>query len=187
MRFINQSKWAYVILSIVLIALGICIMIWPEFSALTLCYIAGGIAVVGGIVKIISYFMGDPSFAPFRLDFAFGLMSVVIGAVLLFHPGDVLLLLPIVIGLFILIDSIFKLQTAIDAKRLAVPGWWVVLLFALLCAVLGCVLIANPFEGAAALTILIGITLTAAGIENLWVAFYMARLIKKATESSNKF
>ena len=62
---------------------------------------------MGGIVKIIAYFMGDLSLMPFRLDFAFGLMSVVIGAVLLFHPGDVLLLLPIVIGLFIIIDSIF--------------------------------------------------------------------------------
>ena len=40
-------------------------------------------------------------------------------------------------------------------------------------------LLVNPFESAVALTVLLGITLLADGISNIWIAAYTVKAIKK--------
>ena len=98
-----------------------------------------------------------------------------LGILLLIHPGNLSSLVQFVTGLFILIDSIFKFQTSLDAKRFGLTRWWTILLVAIVSAAAGLLLVFNPFGGAKALMVLLGVTLIAGGLQNLIVVLYTVK------------
>ena len=63
------------------------------------------------------YFSKDSYNLNFQFDFAMGLVFLILGTVLIFHPGDTVAVLHFSVGILVLVDSVFKLQTALDAKH----------------------------------------------------------------------
>ena len=88
---------------------------------------------------------------------------------------SVKLLIPISIGIFMLFDGAFKLQTTIDAKRFGIKYWWLILTLAILTCACGFLLIFNPFDGIRIIAIMLGISLVVDGIQNLCVAAYTVK------------
>ena len=83
------------------------------------------------------------------------------------------------IGIVVLTDSMFKLQTAFDAKRFGISNWWVIGLTSLLTGACGVLLVLNPFDGAKLIMRLIGITALLEGVLNLLVAVYAVKIQKQ--------
>lgn len=179
MRLVKEAKRAYMILSGIFMLVGLCLTIWPEISIVTFCYVLGGLCVVYGIIRLVGYFSKDQYRLAFQFDLALGIFVLVFGIILLFHPRPIIALLPVVIGLYIAIDSVFKLQTALDAKRFGMPRWWLMLILAIVAGGFGILLVFNPFEGAALFMRLIGITLIIDGIQNLWAALALVKVEKR--------
>ncbi len=178
MKIFQRVKASFLMVSVLCIVLGVCLIIWPQISALTICYLAGALILAGGVAQIIAYFRCDVFGIPLSSTFALGLLNAVVGLLLILHPGGALTLLPVVMGIFIVIDGVFKLQTALDAKRALLSKWWLLFLMAVVDCLLGILLVCNPFEGAAALMIWLGITLVTDGVLNIWSAFYISRFVK---------
>ncbi|QSX06918.1 DUF308 domain-containing protein [Sedimentibacter sp. zth1] len=187
MDSVKKAKTAYVAYSIVLIALGILLIFLTEATELTLCYIVGLITLICGIIKFISYFVNDTYGLAFQFDFALGIFTMLIGLVLILHPKNILVFLNVVIGIFVIIDGTFKLQTAKEARQFGLDNWWLILILAIITAIVGLLLIFNPFEGVLALSVIIGIALIADGIENLCVAIYTIKLVKRFLPSKPNF
>jgi len=95
-------------------------------------------------------------------------------------------LVPVIMGIYFMIDGIMKIQTAVDAKRFGVRSWWLILVSAIVTGGIGILLLVNPFESAVALTVLLGITLLADGISNIWIAAYTVKAIKKEVHADDK-
>lgn len=89
-------------------------------------------------------------------DLVVGISVLAFGAFVLLKSQFVLSVLPFFTGVFLLIGGVVKLQGALDLKRLGFGAWWLILLIALAMFVLGGVLVANPFEAARVVVILIG-------------------------------
>lgn len=174
MNVIKKVKWAYIMISSLMIILGILLIVFPEISLLTLCYALGILIVIFGIVKIISYFSKDLFQLAFQFDLAFGILAIVVGLLIFLHPHNLMTLFPITIGGVIFVDGVFKLQTAYDAKKFGMRYWWWILILAIVSCLCGLFLVFNLF-GAIALTSLIGLTLIVDGIQNLWVAAYTVK------------
>lgn len=185
MQLLKRVKWVYVLLSLFLIGLGVCLFLWPDIPSVTICCAVGGGAVLFGIVKIVFYFLRELEEMDEHYDFAIGAMCVIAGAILLVHPASVLELIPQVLGVCMLIDSMFKLQIALDAKRLGNKGWWLGLLITLLCIVWGCLLIWQPFGLERYSVMMIAVGLIADGVQNLVGVIYIAATVKK-TEAMGK-
>ncbi len=179
MRLVKEAKRAYMILSGIFMLVGLCLTIWPEISIVTFCCVLGGLCVIYGIIRLVGYFSKDQYRLAFQFDLALGIFVLVFGIILLFHPRPIIALLPVVIGLYIAIDSVFKLQTALDAKRFGMPRWWLMLILAIVAGGFGILLVFNPFEGAALFMRLIGITLIIDGIQNLWAALALVKVEKR--------
>lgn len=179
MQLLKRVKWVYVVLSVFLMALGVCLFLWPDIPAVTICCAIGGGAVVLGIVKIVLYFLRDIQAVGEQNDFAIGAMCVIAGAVLLIHPAAILSAVPQVLGVYMLIDCVFKLQIALDAKRLGSGGWWLSLVVTLVCIVWGLLLIWQPFGLDRHLMTLIAGGLIADGVQNLLAVIYMAATVRK--------
>lgn len=187
MKSIKKAKIAYIAYSLALMALGIAIIIFPSISVGTTIYALGGLLVVCGIVRFLNYFSKDSYGLAFQFDFALGIFTVLMGAIILFHPKGTIAFVNVLIGIFVIIDGTFKLQTAKDAKEFGLKNWWLILVCAIITAITGMILVFNPFEGAIAMAIALGIALISAGIENLCVAIYTVKLIKQMDKQENIF
>ncbi len=182
MDLIKKAKWGYIVVSIIIIMLGLILILFPEISALAICYVIGGIITLFGIIKLIGYFSKDLFRLAFQFDFALGIFALISGILLLIHPTDVVKIVPVIIGLFVLMDGVFKIQTSRDAYLFGMKNWWSILVLAILTCIGGLFLIINPFNGAKALTILLGATLIIDGIQNIIVVSYTVKAVRSEDE-----
>lgn len=178
MNVFKRIKWAYVLLSVFLLVLGILLVANPDTSMITICRILGGCALAVGVVKIVLYFVREVEGVAIRYDFAVGAFCVILGALLLWRAPTMVGFLSVVIGLLILVDSVFKLQVAIDSRRMGAATWWVTLLFTCVCMVMGGLLVFDPFSGQQVLATVMGVSLIADGLQNLCTVVYAAVFVK---------
>lgn len=179
----GSVKWSYVVFSLFLIGLGVCAVVWPDIGLSAVCIAMGAAATVFGIIRIIVYFMRELRGVALSYDFSIGLLSVILGIILLVHPQGVIDFLQVVIGIFLLLDSVFKLQTTLDSRRIGMSGWWVPLIFTLACLTLGVLMILKV--GANVLMVLIGVSLIADGAQNLCM-FVFSQIAAKQLKRMDK-
>ena len=77
----------------------------------------------------------------------------------------------------------FKLQVAIDSRRMGASSWWVTLLFTCVCMVLGLLLVFDTFKGQQVISIMMGISLIADGLQNLCTVIYAAVFVKEVKDT----
>ena len=97
-----------------------------------------------------------------------GLLSIVVGIVVLAKPGDSLETMAVIVGVFILIDGILELATSLMHST---QSRGMVALLGVLSAIVGVLLIRHPVGGVTFVTLLIGIWLIAVGVIRFAAAF----------------
>ena len=102
------------------------------------------------------------------MDLILGVILIVVGVVCLVQPRIILSILPFVLGIIILLDAIGILQRSLRLRRLDYDGWWISLILALVLALFGLILYANPFETTILFVRFLGFTLLADGCFDLW-------------------
>lgn len=164
----HYRNWA-IVLSVCMMVLGIGMIIWPDISALAVCYLMGAICIATGIYELIRYFKLGVVGILFRHDLIISLLSILSGIILLCHPLGALTILPIILGLYMIIAGVFTIQISADSYRFAVSGWRKSLIFGIIGIALGLLTIINPFAGAKAMMTFIGAALLIIGIENIYL------------------
>ena len=173
----KTAKTGYIIISILLCILGITLIVFPQFSASMLGTLCGIIFIAFGLVKLVGYFSKDLFRLAFQFDFEFGILLIVLGIILLVHPGGLVNFICIAFGISVLGDGLFKIRIAGEAKRFGIEKWWVSFTAAIISSVLGLILIFRPGEGSALLMIFLGLTLLAEGILSLSTVVTMVKII----------
>lgn len=178
MGTLKKFKNTFMTFSILYIILGVVIIIWPEISARIICNVLGILTLAFGAVKVISYFSKDTSNMTFGFDLAQGILYIILGIFVLSSPNVVISILPFILGLVIVIDSIIRMQLAVDLKRAQYTKWSTSLILAIITGIFGAILLFNPFAGGMALTIYMGISLVVDGVVNLWGLIYVTKALK---------
>lgn len=181
MNFIKKAKAGYIIISILYVVLGICLVVFPDKSLETICLVIGIIALAAGVYKVISFFLQKNRRFSVDLDLVSGVFSIAAGAILIARPSFITNIFPVIIGIVVIIDSAFKLQTAFELRADRTKNWWSVLLVAVIGIIFGFLLVFNPFEATRIALIFVGISLIIDGIENLWAVFFVKKLLRKAS------
>lgn len=176
---IRSVRLAYLLVSALVCLLGIALITIPEISARILCRLCGGLLVLFGIVKILSYCVQDLYRLAFQYDLAFGILLLILGYLLLFHTVPVLGLICALVGLLVLLDGLLKIQIAIDAYRFGLGKWWLILAAAIPSGILGFVLLFRPSENVRVLSVLLGVSLVAEGALNLITVLTAVRKTRK--------
>ena len=168
--------WA-IVLSCCVLALGLVMIIWPEISALAVCYIMGVLCVVVGIGLLIRYFNIGLAGIFFRFDLILGICSILLGILLFVQPAGALVFLPIALGIYIVTSSIFCIQLSTEFRRMG-GSWALSLVYGIAGIILGVLLILNPFAGASALMIYAGVSLVIISIQSIYLIVCISRAIK---------
>lgn len=165
--YTKAAKTGYIILSVLLFALGVLLIAIPDFSLGLLSKICGAVLAAFGIFKIIGYFSKDLYRLAFQYDLAFGILLISIGAVMILRTEGVIHFLCGVLGVYILADGLMKIQISIDAKRFGLRSWIWIMSAAILTCIAGLMMLFRPAESTRFLMIIIGISLLSEGILNL--------------------
>lgn len=174
----KRFKVGAIAVSVCMLVLGLVMLIWPEISGMTVCMILGALCVVAGVYKLVRYFQLGFAGVFFRFDLGSGILSILAGLLLLLHPRDAMTLLPIAVGIYILFSSVLDVQIAVEMYRFHLRDWVASLLLGVVNILLGFYLLFNPFTGAAALMMVVGISLLVGGVQGLYSVFCISRAIK---------
>lgn len=185
MSSIKKFRWGYLLISFVLCAVGLCFIIYPNDSIKIGSYIIAGAAMLVGVilaVKVLADRKRDFSFATSIFS---AVLTVACGVVALIIPNEIFKLYPMLIGLFIILDGSFKIQTVINAKRYQIKLWWLLLVFAIISIIGGFFVIRLRVEVDVSYRIfsmILGGGLCSCGIQNFLSLFYLGRIVAKAND-----
>lgn len=166
------------LMSVVYVLLGLLLIIFQNQSLRVICYLLGAACVIYGGVRLIIYFTNKNTGTESSFGFSMGVFDVVLGLVLMAMAEQIVVLFSVIIGIAIIADSIFKLQMAIELKRLDAAKWRNVMIGAGVMFVIGVILLFEPFKGQVFMAIMIGIALIADGALSILGIMAMDKLEK---------
>lgn len=172
------AKIGYIVMSVLFCLSGILFIALPELSTVIIGISIGIALLVFGVVKLIGYFSKDLFRLAFQYDLEFGILLLVLGVIILFHPADLMTFICVVLGITILLDGLFKIRISLDSKRFGISGWWFIFVMAIIAGITGMVLVFDSVVGAKVLTMLLGIALLSEGVLNLYTVVTTVRIIK---------
>ena len=172
------AKIGYIVMSVMFCIAGALFIALPDIS-ITMIGISMGIAmIVFGIVKLVGYFSRDLFRLAFQFDLELGILLLVLGLIVLIRPDDLMSFICIALGISILTDGLFKVQIALDSKKFGIKSWWVILALAVVTGTIGVFLIFRSAKSAQFLTVLLGVSILAEGILNLYTVISTVLIIK---------
>lgn len=185
MSIIKDMKWQSVIYSVLYIAIGIVLLLFPKTTATTVCYVAGGAAIAAGLIIVCIYLFRDAKKNAYRNDFVCGLLAVLIGIFIICRVELVLGLIPFILGIAVMVSGFIKLQSCIDVRRMGYGNGLTLFLLALVNVVLGIILIIDPFGTTFVLFVIIGIGLIFSGLSDLFATIYLSHKVKDFLNGTN--
>jgi len=152
--------------SVVYIVVGLMLILWPDQARFVVCYALGAAALLYGAYRVVRYFAGGGDSG--RFGVALGIACAVLGLFLLFKANVVVSALAAVIGGAVIVESVIRLQLALDIRRGGGSIWLALCISALAMLAFGVVLLFNPITVVRAATIVAGVALALDGLLTLW-------------------
>lgn len=178
-EFIKNMKISFIMAAILYIALGIVLVIWPDITGNAVCFAFGLVLLVYGAVTIISFFIHDSRLGAFRFELVLGVVAAAIGILFLLRPDIVLSILPVVLGIYIIVDALLNLRRCAELNRMGYDRWWIILILSLISVVFGALILLRPRFITDALFMVMGIVLIYNGASDLWGLFKLNRITKE--------
>ena len=174
---LKSIRNSLILSSLLYIVLGVVLLVMPELSLGFACLLIGGAVVIYGVVRLAAYLQGGP--AADKLDLVLGvllILLILLGLFLLIWIRFLLAFVPVVLGIYILIDSFGSLKRSLDMKALGFGRWWVSFLVAAALAICGLVMVLNPFGTIEGLVMFIGLGFLIDGVTTLVNTILLERL-----------
>ena len=161
---------ALILSAVVYIVVGLLLVIWPDVARQIVIYAIGAAAVIYGSYRIIDFFSHKENLSGVQIGVALGIACIMFGLFLLFRANVVVALLATVIGVAVIVDSVLRLQIALNLRLVGDKGWIVLIVTSFVTLVFGILLLFNPFTAVRVATIVGGASLLADGVFTIWGA-----------------
>lgn len=172
---VARSWWLFVVLGIVCLATGIITIVWPGKTLLVLGVIAGIYLLIAAVLEIIEAIAGEPGNRVFSA--IVGVLALIAGIICIRRPGESLLALVIVLGVFLIASGVMHVVFAFgDGVH------WGGIVLGVLDGIIGIVILAWPGIGLATLAVFFALTMLFRGAFAV-VAGFKLRKLKTADES----
>lgn len=181
--FFRNMKLSFVLAAVLYIILGLVLFIWPGISATVICYAFGGVLLAYGVVTVVSFFLRDSRQGSFVFELFLGIVAAALGLLFLIRPVIVASVLPVILGLFIVVDGLINLKRAMELRRMEYGRWNIPLILSVVSVLLGLLILFRPFLAAEALVMVVGAVLIYEGVSDLWTIFRVSQWTKEYRKS----
>ena len=134
---IKKNAWSAVVESLATLILGILFIAWPDTMIKIISYIVGTFFVAKGVFQIINYFVEKGQNDFFNNGLLMGVISVLIGVTAFVMGEDIANIFRIVVGIFIIYESLVRINTAIKLSAAGIAIWKYILMLAIIILILG--------------------------------------------------
>ena len=180
---INNFLKGQIVTSIIYIALGACLAFMPVNTINVICkFVFGILLILVGFYHILIYILEKLNST--ILDLFSGGVLMVIGIFLFMNPQIVVKLLPILLGTFILVDSIWSLKGSLKLKKHGSGTWKFLLIGSLIFIGLGISLVLNPFAMVKYTVIFAGWIFLSNGVTDLVYLVLLRRGLKELKQEA---
>lgn len=175
----EKLKKNWIASAVLCIVAGLILLFFPQEALSAACYIVGGIAVAMGVIRIVRYFKQDHTYPViFQSDLVFGFLALGLGLFMVTSPQTVMGLIPTLLALVIIGFGVANILRAVDARRAGFERWGLLLGLAILTAVLGWVILMNPFGTLAATVSVVGGCLVYEGAADIVTVLLVGKRIE---------
>ena len=148
-----------IISSVLLFLFGLVLAVNAEGFIKSITVAIGVILLLIGVFPVIDYFRYRKDGLGASVGLISGIFSIVCGLMLLINEDLLMILIPVFIGVWMIINGINKIQVSFEIKDLGEKSWIITFIYSILIIVLGGYFIVNPISGATTVTSFIGIIL----------------------------
>jgi uncharacterized membrane protein HdeD (DUF308 family) len=172
------------ILGILFIIVGILAIITPEATYLSLALLFSLTFLFVGILEIVFSISHRKQLDGWGWSLASGILSSIIGVLLIIYPQVSIITLPLFVGFVVLFHSIMSIAWSIDLKKYKVSNWGWLLFAGILGVIFSFLLMLNPAFAGLTIAIWTGIALITIGIFHIHFSIELKKL-KKTFKSLN--
>ena len=148
-----------IISSLLLFLFGLVLAVNAEEFIKSITVAIGVVLLLIGVFPVIDYFRYRKEGLGASVGLISGIFSIVCGLMLLINEDLLMILIPVFIGVWMIINGINKIQVSFEIKDLGEKSWIITFIYSILIIVLGGYFIVNPISGATTVTSFIGIIL----------------------------
>lgn len=157
--------WLYMICGILCIAAAVAVFAFPMDSYMTLGVLFGVLMLITGIVQLAVGVASGNYFAMRGYVIAGGVLDLILGLLLCANPAVTLMLMPILLGIWMLYHSFMLMAFGGDLETFNVQGSGWTMAGGALLMIISVIVLLNPFSaGVTAVVVLTGIGLAVLGI-----------------------
>lgn len=178
-NFMKRIYRSSLLTSIVAAFVGLMLIIASTEIIIAISYSVGAVLIALGVIGIISYIRELNTEESDQLDLVYGLVTIILGAIVIQNPTAIASIIPIVFGLVMIISSSIKINYALNLKSKDNDLWKSTLILSLLTTLCGVLLIFRPFEGADLIAKIIGAIILSYAILDIISTITIKRNIKK--------
>jgi uncharacterized membrane protein HdeD (DUF308 family) len=162
---LGRNWWLFLIVGLVSIVAGILAIVYPDITLLALGIFVGVGLLFSGALDIAEAVSGEPESRV--LAAIVGVLSVVAGLICLRRPGESLLALVVVLGIYLVVAGILGFIRSFSSleDRAAQMG------LGIIDVILGILILSLPGLSLVTLAVLFAISLLVRGAFMVWVAF----------------
>lgn len=170
-----------IITSIFLLALGLLLIFKSDATILAVTYVIGAVLIALGIVAVINFIRSKGDL--YHLNIVYGIVTIVLGVLVIKNPKVIGSIIPFVVGIGILINSGTKLKYALDLREAKQNVWKYTLLISIITAVLGVLLIFNPYKATEMFVQAMGIVISVYAVLDIISTIVLVNKYNKQNET----
>ena len=179
-KMVNVFIKSTIITSLFLLALGLLLIFNSSATIMMVSYVIGAVLIALGVLAIINFLRSKSEL--YHLDIVYGIVTIILGVLVIENPKVIGSIIPFVVGVGILINSGTKLKYALDLKDNKEEVWKYTLIVAIISAILGVLLVFNPFKATSLLVQVIGIVICIYALLDIVSTILLKKRFNKKSE-----
>jgi len=165
--------WLFLVGGIIAIAAGVLALVYPHITISVVALIFGIYLIISGLIELVAGIAEDDVDGGVRVLAALlGIISLIAGVTVLRHPGQSLLVVALVVGIYLIIAGVLTIYRG--ATR--TDGRGVNIAVGCLDVIAGVIIAAWPSIGLTTLVLFVGIMFIIRGIAAIYLAFQVKKL-----------
>lgn len=174
-----NGKKSLVSASLAYVALGLVLLFFPDLTTSLICTLTGLLLLAYGVCAGFRFFSDNGGGYRSQFDAVLGVFAAILGALFLLRPQLILSILPVLFGLYILVDGLLNLKRGLDMRSYGYAGWTTTLILSIISLALGALILWDPFSTHLLLVRIIGATFLYLGLSDLWSIHTLDRLLRQ--------
>ena len=174
------------ITSIALFLFGLLLILNSQGFIKSISTLIGVVLLLIGIFPVIDYFRYRKDGVLAGMSLISGIFSIVCGLMFLLNENMLMILIPVFIGVWMIINGINKIQLAFEIKDDGEKSWIITFIFSILIIVCGGYFIINPISGAEIVTQTLGLIICIYAILDIIDCIIIRIKLKKTIDEIKK-